>query len=71
MTSTLSVGKHFGDHLVDADLCGHLTGGTFVVTREQHRAQSETAQPGDRLSGCRLHGVGDHDDRASFAVPSA
>ena len=64
------VGRHdLGDHLVDADLGGDGARGRRVVAGEQHGAQAERLELGDRLGRGRLDGVGDDEDRAG-ACPS-
>ena len=42
-------GEDLGDDLVDADLGGDISGGAFVVAGEEHRAETESAETGDRF----------------------
>ncbi len=54
-------GHHFGDDLADADLRGHGPRGGFVVPGQQHCAQPQLVQFGDRRGGAGPDGVGDGD----------
>ena len=52
------------------DLGGDGPGRAFVVPGQQHRAQAEPGELGDRLGAGGLDGVGDDQDPADGAVPA-
>ncbi len=56
-------------HLVDPDGGGDRVRGARVVAGEQHRAQAELAEPGDRLRAARLDRVADAQHAAHLAIP--
>ena len=59
-----------GDHLIGADLGRDRLGDGLAVAGQQHRAQAQPAQRGDRRGGRRLDRVGDRDRAAGLAVPA-
>ena len=65
-------GQDLGDHVAASmpTSRGDRAGGRRVVAGEQHRAQAEVAQLGDRLGGGRLDRVGDDEHAAGRAVPA-
>ena len=50
-------------------MCGNRFGDTLVITREQHRLETEVHQLLDGLPRRRFHHVGDHEHTASASAP--
>ena len=70
ITATLPVGQRAGDHLIGAGLGRDRLGDGLAVPGQQHRAQAQPAQRGDRRGGGGLDRVGDRDRAAGLAVPA-
>ena len=66
----LAIGQRAGDHLIDPGLRRDRLGDGLAVPGQQHRAQAQPAQPGDRRGGGGLDRVGDRDRAAGLAAPA-